>query len=265
MKIPFLTSCFGIMALLPGVLSQLPEPGIGFLITKEQYQAAFPHHHPIYSFESLVEASRNFPLFTNEGSLISRKRELIAFLANVAHETANSSDNTYSWGLYFTEEQACKEGQCPQYNNPGSSNYQPVPGKSYHGRGPLQLSYTYNYGLAGKELDLPLLEHPELVSTDGIIGFKTAIWFWMREQKPKPSCHDVMCGKWLPMSADSLLHRKPGFGMTINIINGGVECNTDNLSLQNERNERIGFYKKFSKMMSIPIEEDCDCKGMGIY
>ena len=262
---PFLTYFLGMLVLQATNWLEVTRPEISFLITKNQFQAAFPHHNLIYSYESLVEASKNFPLFTNEGSMISRKRELIAFLANVAHETANSSDSSYSWGLFYTEEQACKDGLCPQYNTAGSSSYQPAPGKSYHGRGPLQLSYTYNYGLAGKELGIPLLDHPELVSTNGIIGFKTAIWFWMKEQKPKPSCHDVMCGNWVATAADSLLHRKPGFGMTINIINGGVECNTGNLSIQNERKERIGFYKYFANMMNVPIEEDCDCMGMGVY
>ena len=151
------------------------------MLSKEEYQGLFPYHHVSYTYENFIQAAKTFPLFADEGNLPGRKRELIAFLANIAHETANSSkDGTYAWGLYNIEEQACKDGHCTLYNLVGMSNFHPVPGKSYHGRGPIQLSYTYNYGLAGMELRLPLLEHPELVSEDAVIGFKTAIWFWMR-------------------------------------------------------------------------------------
>src|SRR6202000_3493261 len=96
--------------------------------------------------------------------------------------SAATAQPSYTWGLYYTEEQACLDGHCTVYNTGGNSSYKPVPGKSYHGRGPLQISYAYNYGLAGEELDLPLLAQPELVSRDGTIAFKTALWFWMKPQ-----------------------------------------------------------------------------------
>jgi len=265
MKLRFWCACMGIMVFLYSFCPKRKDQGLSQLLNKAQYEVLFPHHHIIYSFENLLEASKSFPRFVNEGSLINRKRELIAFLANVAHETANSHDLTYAWGLYYTEEQACKDGHCSQYNVAGLSNFKPVPGKSYYGRGPIQLSYAYNYGLAGKELGLPLLENPEEVGTNGETGFKTAIWFWMREQKPKPSCHDVMCGRWTPSAADSIRHWMPGFGLTINIINGGVECNSRDPAIENERAERIGFYKWFAKIMHIEVEEECDCLGMGVY
>jgi len=254
-----------IAAILQSNCPRNQDNGIGPLLSKEQYQRLFPHHNIIYTYESLDNAVKSFPRFANERELNDRKRELIAFLANIAHETANTQDSSYGWGLYFTEEQACRQGNCPQYNVAGTSHFKPVIGKSYYGRGPIQLSYAYNYGLAGKELRLPLLEHPELVGSDPIVGFRTALWFWMREQKPKPSCHEVMNSNWRPSAADSLLHWRAGFGMTINIINGGVECNSLDPSIQNESAERIGFYKWFAKILNIPIEVQCDCKGMGGY
>src|SRR6202007_1942073 len=100
--------------------------------------------------------------------------------------------------------------------------------------------YAYNYGLAGEELHLPLLATPEMVSKDGVVAFRTALWFWMKAQSPKPSCHDVICGKWQPAAADLAARRKPGFGMTINIINGGVECKTNEATARDARQERIG-------------------------
>jgi hypothetical protein len=265
MKWNLLSLGVGVVAILQAFCPGTQDKEIGLLLSKEQYQRLFPHHNAIYTYESLAKAVKSFPRFANEGDLPDRKRELIAFLANVAHETANSQDNSYDWGLYFTEEQACRQKDCPQYNVSGTSHFKPVTGKSYYGRGPIQLSYAYNYGLAGKELGLPLLEQPELVSSDGTIGFITALWFWMREQKPKPSCHEVMGSHWKPSAADSLLHWRAGFGMTINIINGGVECNSLDPSIQNESAERIGFYKWFAKILSIPIEQQCDCRGMGGY
>jgi hypothetical protein len=245
------------------------NPGILYSLSKDKYEKLFPHHHPIYTYAAFVKAAGSFPLFAGEGSPDTRKRELAAFFANIAHETTSgwtgAKGGPYVWGLYYTEEQACLDGHCTQYNTGGTSPYKPVAGKSYHGRGPLQLSYAYNYGLAGHELGLPLLEKPELVSTNGETAFKTALWFWMREQKPKPSCHQVISGKWEPTESDLRLHRTPGFGMTINIINGGIECKSNDPAAKSLREERIGFYKWFAALLQVTAEKNCDCAGMGIY
>ena len=186
--------------------------GVSSLLSKQQYEQFFPHHNPLYSYEAFIQAAASFPLFAGEGSPEIRKRELAAFFAHAAHETTNGGPGAeggeYAWGLYYTEEQGRAGGHCPVYNTGGTSPYRPVAGKSYYGRGPLQLSYAYNYGLAGAELGLPLLEKPELVSHDGVIAFRTALWFWMRAQQPKPSCHDVICGKWTPDANDRKLDRK---------------------------------------------------------
>jgi len=140
-----------------------------------------------------------------------------------------------------------------------------VAGKSYFGRGPLQLTYAYNYGLAGQELGLPLLANPEMVGKDGVVAFKTALWFWMKVQAPKPSCHEVMCGKWQPDAADRAGKRSPGFGMTINIINGGVECKDNTPAARKAREERIGFYQYMARLLGTTVEKDCDCAGMATY
>jgi hypothetical protein len=245
------------------------NPGVSSLLSKQQYEQFFPHHHRLYSYEAFVQAAASFPLFAGEGSPEMRKRELAAFLANAAHETTNGGPDAkggeYAWGLYFTEEQGCSGGRCPVYNTGGTSPYRPAPGKSYYGRGPLQLSYAYNYGLAGAQLGLPLLEKPELVSQDGVIAFRTALWFWMTPQDSKPSCHDVMCGKWIPNAADRTQNRHPGFGMTINIINGGVECNSSKPEVKSNRADRIGFYRRLAALLQVSVEANCDCAGMGTY
>ena len=250
---------------LTGLSHQREDHALSSLLSKDQYEKLFPHHHAIYTYEALIKAAAGFPLFAGEGDPTIRKRELAAFFAHIAHETTNGGPGNYTGGLYYTEEQACLDGHCTQYNTGGASPYQPAPGKSYYGRGPLQLTYAYNYGLAGEELGLPLLAKPELVSHDGVIAFRTALWFWMKRQNPKPSCHDIVCGKWKPTPEDLRLHRRPGFGMTINIINGGLECNTNNRVVKDQREERIGFYKYMAARLQVTVEKDCDCADMAPY
>ncbi len=239
------------------------------LLSRQQYEQFFPHHNAIYSYEAFVKAAASFPLFAGEGSPDVRARELAAFFANCAHETTNggpgSPGGEYAWGLYYTEELGCADGHCTVYNTGGTSPYKPVPGRSYYGRGPLQLSYAYNYGQAGADLGLPLLQQPELVSHNGVVAFRAALWFWMREQRPKPSCHDVVCGKWIPSEQDRQQGRKPGFGMTINIINGGEECQSKKPEIVKNRQDRIGFYRHFAALLHVPVEAACDCAGMTPY
>ena len=49
---------------------------------------------------------------------------------------------------------------------------------------------NYNYGLAGQAIGVDLINNPDLVATDPVISFKTAIWFWMTPQANKPSSHE---------------------------------------------------------------------------
>jgi len=239
------------------------------LLTRSQYENYFPHHHPLYSYDALIKAAAGFPLFAAEGDLTVRRRELAAFFAEIAHETTNGGAGApggpYAWGLYYTEELGCADGHCGQYNSDNGGPYKAVPGKTYFGRGPIQLSYPYNYGQAGADLKLPLLARPELVSHDGVIAFRTALWFWMREDDGEPSCHAVMTGKWQPDTEDLRLGRRPGFGMTINIINGNMECHTQSPAGRKEREDRIGHYRYFAGLLQVTVEKDCDCAGMAPY
>ncbi|HLX67941.1 MAG TPA: chitinase [Puia sp.] len=264
--------CLLLLAALPLVSGRpsgpAAETGLESLLTRAQYENFFPHHHPLYSFEALIKAATGFPSFTGEGDLTIRKRELAAFFAEIAHETTNGGagapGGAYAWGLYYTEELGCGDGHCRQYNSDDGGRYKAATGKTYYGRGPIQLSYPYNYGQAGADLKLPLLAHPELVSHDGVVAFRTALWFWMREDG-EPSCHAVMTGKWQPDAEDRRLGRQPGFGMTINIINGNVECHTQLPAARKEREDRIGHYRYFAGLLQVPVEKDCDCAAMTPY
>jgi hypothetical protein len=269
MRFYLLLLAMGLPSLFGRSSGRTVEAGLSSLVTKAQYESWFPHHHPLYSYEALIKAAAGYPLFAGEGDTVTRRRELAAFFAESAHETtgggAGSPGGAYAWGLFYTEELGCQDGHCKQYNTSDGGPYRALPGKTYYGRGPIQLSYPYNYGQAGADLGLPLLAHPELVSQDGVIAFRTAIWFWMRAEDTEPSCHAVMTGQWQPDAKDRRLGRRPGFGMTINIINGNVECNSRLAAIRKDREDRIGYYRYFAGLLRVPVEKDCDCAGMAAY
>lgn len=89
------------------------------------------------------------------------------------------------------------------YCDPRNKLYPCVPRKKYYGRGPLQLTWNYNYGAAGRAIGFDGLRYPETVARDPVVAFKTALWFWMKNVRPAFN---------------------QSFGATIQKING-VECN----------------------------------------
>ncbi|MDB5137024.1 MAG: hypothetical protein JWP37_3627 [Mucilaginibacter sp.] len=200
--------------------------------------------------------------FCNEKDILTNKKELAAFFANIAHETRHGENGKYNDGLMLIHE---SNTSLPYIAD--NDNYPPVAGKKYYGRGPLQLSYNGNYGYASDCIfgnKMVLLNNPELVEMDPVIAFKVAIYFWMTPQTLKPSAHDVMIGKWQPSASDKAKGRAPGFGMTINIINGAVECNQGDTMFS--MNDRIGFYQHFLQKLGINDPNcACSCGKMQVY
>jgi hypothetical protein len=192
--------------------------------------------------------------FCSEPDLQTRKKDLAAFFAHVAHETRHGENKKYNDGLMLIHETNTNLPYVAE-----NDTYPAIPGKKYYGRGPIQLSYNGNYGYASdcifgnKNI---LLSKPELVETDPVTAFKTAIYFWMTPQTYKPSAHDVMIGKWRPVIADKAANRVPGFGMTINIVNGEVECNKGEKIYS--MNDRIGFYRYFLRKLDVS-DANCAC------
>ncbi|KAJ6343844.1 hypothetical protein OIU76_005567 [Salix suchowensis] len=239
--------------------------GISSLVSRGLFDSIFLHKDNIacpakdfYTYSSFIQASRFFPQFGRTGSSIARKREVAAFLAQISHETtggwATAPDGPFAWGLCFKEEVS------PQSNYCDSSNTQwPCsPGKSYKGRGPIQLSWNYNYGPAGKALGFDGLNNPDIVSNNSLIAFKTALWFWMTAQKPKPSCHNVMIGKYKPTAADVKANRTAGYGLVTNIINGGLECGIPN---DGRVSDRIGFFQRYATLFNVSTGSNLDCEN----
>lgn len=201
-----------------------------------------------YTVEQIIDFSH----FVNKPSAseADKTRELAAFLANISHESGESNAaETYLYGLFYREEIAYEWGYTDGgYISSENVDYPPVAGQSYHGRGPIQISWNYNYG----QLSLlflnnknTLLSNPDKLKEEGKLAFMSAIWFWMYPQDNKPSCHDVIYPDYEP--ANSYEKDEWGFGHTVIIINGGIEGNGQ------MKTRRLTFYQKFAELLNVSI------------
>ncbi|XVE80949.1 hypothetical protein DITRI_Ditri15bG0022800 [Diplodiscus trichospermus] len=166
-----------------------------------------------YTREAFLKALGSFPDFGKRGSEVESKREIAAFFAHATHETEH---------FCFKEEIDKRNSYCQN-----SPKYPCAPGKAYYGRGPLQLTGSDNYGQAGDALKLNLLNNPELVATDPVVSFKTALWYWKVAVQP-------VIGK--------------GFGETIKAINGPVECGGKE---RDKVQRRVGFFTDYCKQFGV--------------
>ncbi|XP_010113258.2 endochitinase CH25 [Morus notabilis] len=217
------------------------------MITRSLFDKMLKHRndnrcptHGLYTYDAFITAARSFNGFGTTGDDATRKRELAAFFGQTSHETTggwpSAPDGPYAWGYCFVTEIG---------NN-----------DRYRGRGPFQLTYDYNYNQAGEAIGVDLINNPDLVATDPVVSFKTAIWFWMTPQGNKPSSHNVIVGKWTPSDADKSAGRAPGYGVITNIINGGLECGKG----QDARvADRIGFYKWYCDILGVSYGNNVDC------
>ena len=126
------------------------------------------------------------------------------------------------------------DGASKDYCDNTNTQYPCNPNKKYYGRGPLQLTWNYNYGAAGSNIGLDLLNSPETVATDVVISFETALWFWMTYVRPVVS---------------------QGFGATIQAINGN-ECNGGN---SDAVQARVQYYKQYCNQLGIAPGDNLTC------
>ncbi|MDR0565741.1 MAG: chitinase [Prevotellaceae bacterium] len=237
---------------------QRPEAPLGGIISEEMWDELFPNRlgrkagsgrGDFYAFAALVEAAKRFPRFLHEGDEAQRRRELAAFLAHLSQETG---------GFRYLEQLTVTRSY-----SVASKEYPPVDGKEYYGRGPIQLSYSYNYGQFSSAYfgdKRVLLNNPELLATDSVVSFGSAIWFWMTGQSPKPSCHDVMTGGWEPGDMDTDANRLPGFGLTLNIINAS-QCGKASEHAQ----RRYDLYDKYCSYFGVTKGDNCECTNQLPY
>ncbi|KAH0904808.1 hypothetical protein HID58_044311 [Brassica napus] len=246
----------------PGPPPPDPTGGLTDIITTSQFDDMLKHRNDaacpargFYTYDAFITAAKYFPSFCNNGDTAARKKELSAFFGQTSHETTGgwptAPDGPYAWGYCFKEEVSPSSDYCSP-----SGTWPCAPGKRYYGRGPMQLSWNYNYGQCGAAIGEDLLNNPDLVSNDPVISFKTAIWFWMTPQSPKPSCHAVINCQWQPSPADIAAGRVPGYGVTTDIINGGLECGhgPDPRVI-----DRIGFYQRYCGIFGVNTGDNLDC------
>lgn len=236
----------------------------------QQYLYAQPDNNWLQSSVPITTQVINFADFANTPSITQNKRELAAFLANISKETTGGwqfpigggSFGDYAlWGLYFVHEVGYTASNSAGAYSQADPLYPPNPSKGYYGRGPIQLSWNYNYGQFSKFLfndASVLLNDPDSLQRDGVIAFQSALWFWMMPQCPKPSCHQVMHGSWVPQTgaySASKMYQQ-GFAHTNNIINGGLECrSTSTPAFTQKVALRSGLYKYYLGLMGFTLAE----------
>jgi predicted chitinase len=183
--------------------------GFSSLVSEQQFNGLFNGaRNGLYTnaYADLTEALKDprFALFAREGTADDQRREVAAFLANVAHESGSLG--------YAEEIQAnCKSPSC-EYCKPGTP-FACAAGQKYFGRGPMQLTWNDNYGSFSDFLGMgatALLANPAKVAQEGVLAWKAALWYWME-----------------PSNAHKLF-LSGGFGDTIKAINGALECNGGN-------------------------------------
>ena len=205
-----------------------PVKNFSDVLSESQFNQMFPNRNGFYTYAGLAAAVQKYPLFAATGDLTTQKREVAAFLGNVARETGN---------LMYIEE-INKGDYCAS-----NTQYPCASGQKYYGRGPMQISWNYNYGAAGKALGENLLANPNLVSSNATIAWETAIWFWMTVMSNGRTAHTIMV-------------QNAGFGLTIEVINGNIECNGGNSEAVNQR---VAAYKNFCGLLGVDPGSNLTC------
>eukprot|EP00122_Pirum_gemmata_P020055 Pgem_evm1s18761 len=245
------------------------------IITKQQFDTIFAGRHnsenckrgiEALTYENFITAAGYYPEFGTESPDHDLNvREVAAFLGQISQETTGWwRGQQYNWGLCFIEEVSCvgEPSPCLYSYRQAGGDFPPVPGQSYHGRGAIQISWNYNYGQLSEVLygdKNTLLNNPDLLAQDGVLAFRASLWFWMTPQPPKPSAHDVMIQVLTECTEQG--HRN-GFGLTTNIINGGLECGAGSAYLHQEGQKvynRIQYFKVICEILGCSIGDHLRC------
>ncbi|QWF85141.1 chitinase [Amycolatopsis sp. CA-230715] len=219
----------------PATASPAPavSPSASFIVSEAQFNQMFPNRNAFYTYSGLTAALDAYPGFTNTGSEEVKKQEAAAFLANVSHETG---------GLVYIVEQ--NTGNYPHYCDATKPYGCPAGTAAYYGRGPIQLSWNFNYKTAGDALGIDLLNNPNLVQNDAAVSWKTGLWYWNTQNGP---------GTMTPH--DAMVNQR-GFGETIRSINGSIECNGGN---PGQVQSRVDLYKNFTSVLGVSPGENLSC------
>ncbi|MEU1347931.1 glycoside hydrolase family 19 protein [Streptomyces sp. NPDC005775] len=210
-----------------------PGSSTGFVVSEAQFNQMFPGRNSFYTYSGLTAALSAYPGFANTGSDTVKKQEAAAFLANVSHETG---------GLVYVVEQ--NTANYPHYCDTSQSYGCPAGQAAYYGRGPIQLSWNFNYKAAGDALGINLLANPYLVEQDASVAWKTGLWYWNTQNGPGT------------MTAHNAMVNGAGFGETIRSINGSIECNGGNPA---QVQSRINKYQAFVQILGTTAGANLGC------
>ncbi|MDR7273787.1 glycoside hydrolase family 19 protein [Catenuloplanes atrovinosus] len=205
----------------------------GFVVSEAQFKQMFPNRNQFYTYAGLVQALSAYPAFAGTGSDTVRKQEAAAFLANINHETG---------GLVHIVEQ--NTANYPHYCDANQPYGCPAGQAAYYGRGPIQLSWNFNYKAAGDALGIDLLRNPNLVQNDAAVAWKTGIWYWMTQSGPGT------------MTGHNAMVNGRGFGESIRSINGALECNGGNPA---QVQSRIAAYQNFAAILGVSPGANLSC------
>lgn len=228
------TTCAAAPTTPPPATGPAPSGTSGFerILSRAQFEAMFPARNGFYTYDGLVEATKKYPAFAATGSAAAQKREVAAFLANVNHETGS---------LVYVEEIA--KGDYTAW----SDSCAPASGKRYYGRGPIQLSWNYNYCSASQSIfgDKNVLRlDPDRVARESWVAWATGLWFWMSS---------TGAGS---MTAHDAIAYDRGFGETIRTINGSLECGGRNPT---QVASRVDAYKRFCALLGVDPAGNLGC------
>ncbi|QNP67162.1 chitinase [Streptomyces genisteinicus] len=209
-----------------------PDPS-GFVVSEAQFNQMFPNRNSFYTYAGLVAATKKYPAFAGTGSDTVKKQEAAAFLANISHETG---------GLVHIVEQ--NTANYPHYCDTGRPYGCPAGQAAYYGRGPIQLSWNFNYKAAGDALGIDLLNNPWRVEQDPAVAMMTGLWYWNTQNGPGT------------MTAHNAMANGAGFGQTIWAINGSLECNGRNPA---QVQSRVSKYQQFTQILGVPTGGNLTC------
>jgi chitodextrinase len=233
---------------------------------------------PEYTYTRFLRAIGKFPAFCGEytddrDSDFICKKSIVTAFAHFSQETGghisidNISDNPqrleeWQQALVHVREMGWSEGQEGYTTGCGQNDWQNTrwpcaAGEGYFGRGAKQLSYHFNYGMFSEAMygdAKVLLNNPGLVA-DSWLNLASAIWFFLTPQAPKPAMLHVIDRTWSPSVREREAGITYGFGTTINVINGGIECGEVNKNKGQPVN-RIRYWEGLSDHYQIPIQAD---------
>ena len=252
------------------------------LLTEPIFDAVAPTPAGIYTYDSLCAAITSWnnantgnQIFTT-GDDTARKNELAAFIGHTLHESdaykapreyAECETATDDGGTIYCAEPTgtyddpyCSDSHststsprgcnCPSAGVPAAANGLHEANDLFFGRGPIQLSWNYNYYAASYALfnDATLCDTPDLVATDSATAWGAAIWFWMTNQdynNLSTTCHNYI-------TAHS------SFGGSLNVINGGIECSATSVSTK----QRLEYYCSTANELGVGLLNFDNCAAL---